>query len=113
MELGYPDAATVSTYVGIYAHKDTPAEYRRTLMDAMKKTCEEQDFKDAIGRIGEAHVCAGPEFMKEAIEKPIKIVVPILKELGIYAGQKWIMDVTVFTVWSDLDFDLQSPKREI
>jgi tripartite-type tricarboxylate transporter receptor subunit TctC len=86
VELGYPEAA-IPSFIGIYAHKDTPEAVKQTLMDAFKKTYDDPDFKKGIQKIGEEPRYGGPELMTEAIRKSEKVSVPILKEFGLYVGK--------------------------
>ena len=51
-EAGFPEAATLPTVVGLYAHKDTPEEIKRTLFDAFKKTYDDSEFKIGLGKLG-------------------------------------------------------------
>jgi tripartite-type tricarboxylate transporter receptor subunit TctC len=86
VELGFPEAA-VPSFVGLYARKNTPEDIKKTLMDALKKTFEEPEFKKGIEKLGEEPRYGGPEFMKEAIKKGGEVGLPILKELGLYVGK--------------------------
>jgi len=85
-ELGFPEAAKLITYVGLYAHKDTPEDVKKILIDAFKKIHEDPEFRKGIDKIGEEPKFGGPEFLKEAIAKAEEIGVPIIKELGLYRG---------------------------
>jgi tripartite-type tricarboxylate transporter receptor subunit TctC len=84
VELGYPEVAKLPTFVGLYAHKDTPEEIKKILIEAFRKTYEDPEFKKGIERLGEEPKFAGPEFMKEAIQNSEKIAIPILKEVGLF-----------------------------
>jgi tripartite-type tricarboxylate transporter receptor subunit TctC len=86
VELGFPEAA-IPSFVGLYAHKSTPEDIKKTLTDALKKTYEDPEFKKGIEKLGEEPRFGGPEFMKEAIKKGGEVGVPILKELGLYVGK--------------------------
>lgn len=86
IELGFPEAA-IPSYIGIYAHKDTPEDIKRILYEAFKKTCEDPEFRKGIENIGEKPRFGGPEFMREAIRKSAEISIPILKEFGLYVGK--------------------------
>lgn len=85
-ELGYPDAV-LPTFFGLYAHKDTPENIRKTLTDVCKKIYDDPEYKKGIEKLGEATRFGGPEFIKEAIKKQEEIGIPILKEVGLYVGQ--------------------------
>jgi len=87
LELGFPEAANLRTYFGLYVHKNTPETIRKTLIDAFKKVYEEPEFKKGIEKLGEEPRFEGPEFIKETIRKGAEIGVPILKELGLYVGK--------------------------
>ena len=84
VELGFPEVAKLPTFVGLYAHKDTPEEIKRILIETFRKTYEDPEFKKGIERLGEEPKFAGPEFMKEAIQNSEKIAIPILKEVGLF-----------------------------
>lgn len=86
VELGFHDAAKIGTFIGIYAHKNTPQEIKKTLYNAFKKIYDDPDFKKGIDKFGEEPRFEGPEYMKEAIKKSEELCVPILKELGLYVG---------------------------
>ncbi len=86
VELGFPEAA-IPSFVGLYAHKDTAENIKKTFMDAFRKTYDDPDFKKAIEKLGEEPRFGGPEFMKGAIKKGGEVAVPILKELNLYVGK--------------------------
>jgi tripartite-type tricarboxylate transporter receptor subunit TctC len=86
VELGFPEAA-IPSFVGFYAHKDTPENIKKTLFDAFKKTYEDPEFKKGIEKLGEEPRFGGPELMREAIRKSAEVGVPILKEFGLYVGK--------------------------
>lgn len=85
IELG---STSLITFSGIYVHKDTPEDIKQTLFEAFKKTYEDPEFKKGMDRIGEGMRFGGPEFIKESIKKDEEVSVPILKELGLYAGRQ-------------------------
>ncbi len=87
-ELGYPEVGKLATYIGLFAHSNIPDKARAVLTEAMKKTCEDPAFKAGVEKMGEAHVCGGPELLKDAITKGELVVTPALKELGLYVEQK-------------------------
>jgi tripartite-type tricarboxylate transporter receptor subunit TctC len=87
VELGFPEAAKMVTYVGMYAHKDTPEEIRKILFNAFKKTYDDPEFKKGMENFGEGSIFTGPEFMKEDIEKYAEASIPMLKEFGLYVGK--------------------------
>jgi tripartite-type tricarboxylate transporter receptor subunit TctC len=86
-ELGFLEATKLTTLLGVYVHKDTPEEVKRVLLDAFKKTSEDQEFKKGIENIGDEPRFGGPEFMIESIKEGVEIGVPILRELGLYVGK--------------------------
>jgi tripartite-type tricarboxylate transporter receptor subunit TctC len=83
-ELGFPEAAKLNTYVGVYAHKNTPKDVQKTLFDAFQKTYEDPQFKKGIETLAEEPRFGGPEFMRDAIKKCEEVGVPLLKEFGLY-----------------------------
>jgi len=86
VELGYPEAA-IPSLIGIYAHKNTPDDIKKILLDAFKKTFDDPAFKQGMAKIGEEPKFGGPEMMREAIRKSSEVGVPILKEFGLYVGK--------------------------
>ncbi len=87
LELGFPEASRLKTYFGIYAHKNTPEEIRKILVDAFRKTYEDAAYKKGIEKTGEEPIFGGPEFLKETIRKGQEVGIPVLKELGLYVGK--------------------------
>ena len=85
-ELGYPDAV-LPTYVGLYIHKNTQENIKKTLLDVCKKIYDDPEFKKGIEGLGEEPKWGGPEFIKEGIKKQEEIGIPILKELGMVVGK--------------------------
>ena len=55
VELGYPEAATLPTYVGLYAHKDTPEAIRNALTDAIERPTRILNFKRALTPSASSH----------------------------------------------------------
>jgi tripartite-type tricarboxylate transporter receptor subunit TctC len=86
-EIGYPDLTRLTPFVGLYIHKDTPANVRKLLTDALRKTYDDPEFKKAVDRTGDEPRFGGPEFIAESIKKGEEIGVPMLKELGLYVGK--------------------------
>jgi tripartite-type tricarboxylate transporter receptor subunit TctC len=84
VELGFPEAAKLATFNGLYAHKNTPEDAKKALLDVFKKIYEDPEFKKGIERMGDEPRFGGPEFIKEAIKKGEEAGVPIIKELGLY-----------------------------
>jgi len=87
VELGFPEAAKLVTYIGLYAHKNTPEDVKKVLIEAFKKTYEDPEFKKGIEKMGDEPRFEGPEFMKESIKRGEEIGVPLIKELGLYVGK--------------------------
>jgi tripartite-type tricarboxylate transporter receptor subunit TctC len=87
VELGFPDAAKLGTFVGIYAHKKTPDLIKSYLMGASKKIYDDPRFKKGMEQLGEEPVFGGPDFMRERIKRAEEVGVPMLKELGLYVGK--------------------------
>lgn len=88
IEIGYPEASRFATDVGIYIHRDTPEEVKQTLIDALKKICEDPEFKKGFETLAEEPRCGGPEYIIEAIKRAEEIGVPVIKELGLYIEKK-------------------------
>ena len=86
-ELGFPEAGKLLSFIGLYAHKDTPDEIKKILLNAFKKTFDDPEFQKGCERIGFASVFGGSEFLKEEIKKSIEIGIPLIKELGLYVGK--------------------------
>ena len=84
LELGFPDAGKLLVFVGIYAHKDTPEEIKRTLFNALKKTYDDPEFQKGCRELGYELRFGEPEFIKEEIKRGVEVGVPLLKELGLY-----------------------------
>ena len=87
VELGFPDAAKLGTFVGIYAHKNTPDPIKSYLMGTAKKIYDDPRFKKGIEQLGEGLAFGGPDFMRERIKRAEEVGVPMLKELGLYVGK--------------------------
>lgn len=83
-ELGYPEVATLPTYVGIYVHKDTPESIKKTLIDAMAKIYQDPEFKKGLEALGEEPKFGDPDFVRSVIKNGDAVAVPILKEFGLY-----------------------------
>jgi len=86
-ELGFPEAAKFKTLLSLYAHKNVPEDYKKTLFEAFKKTFDDPEFKKAFDVFGEAPVFAGTDAIKEQILEESKLTVPLLKEWGLYVGK--------------------------
>lgn len=81
-ELGFPERIII--YGGIYVHKDTPEDIKKTLFVAFEKTHEDPEFRKGMEIIGDEIRFERPEFIKASIIKLEEGGVPILKELGLY-----------------------------
>lgn len=88
LELGYPEVEKVTTFVGFYAHKNTPENIKKILIEGLKKTCEDSEVKKGIEELGEEPRYGSAEFITEAIKKGEEVGVPLIKELGLYVEQK-------------------------
>ena len=87
VELGFPDAAKLMTYVAIYAHKNTPEQIKTYLTGASKKIYDDPRFKKLHDIGGEDPQYGGPEFVRQTIRNAEEVGVPILKEIGLYVGK--------------------------
>jgi tripartite-type tricarboxylate transporter receptor subunit TctC len=83
-ELGFPN---VITYVGLYAHRNTPENVKSYLLEVFKKISEDPRFRKGVQDLGEDLKFGGPEFTTESIKKAEEITVPLLKEIGLYVGK--------------------------
>ena len=63
VELGYE---TFIIYHGIYLHKDTPADIKKTLFETFKKICEDPEFDKGLEKLGDA-----PKFCRAGIHEGI------------------------------------------
>lgn len=84
VELGFADVGKLMTFGGLYAHKNTPEDIRRILLDVFTKTLMDPELKKGIQNLGDEPRFEGPEFMKESIKKGEEVGIPIIKELGLY-----------------------------
>lgn len=83
-ELGFPEAGEFKALRGFFVHKDTPEEIKKILMDGLKKTYDDPEYKKRFEKLGEEPRFGGPEFIEESIKKAEKLGVPFLKEIGLY-----------------------------
>jgi len=86
-ELGFQEAGELKTIWGLWSHKNTSEEIKKTLRETFRKTYEDPELKKGIEKIGEEPNFAGPELMNEAIKRAEDAGVPMLKELGLYKGR--------------------------
>ncbi len=86
-EAGFPEVGRLNGFVGLYVHKDTPAEYKKTLFNVLKKTFDDPEFRKKLEAFGEEPLFAGPEFITEQINIFRKVAIPMLKEFGLYEGK--------------------------
>lgn len=86
-ELGFPDAAKLMTYAGLYIHKNTPESIKTYLTGICKKIYDDPGFKKLPDIGGEDPKFGGPDFVRETIKNTEEIGVPILKELGLLVGK--------------------------
>jgi tripartite-type tricarboxylate transporter receptor subunit TctC len=87
VELGFTEVGKLATLFGLYAHKDTPEEIKKILIDASKKIYDDPEFRKGMEKMGQEPRYGGPEFIKESIKKGEEVGVPIIKELGLYIGK--------------------------
>jgi len=87
LELGFPEAAKLQTFVGLYAHKNTPEEIKKILLDSFKKTYDDPEFQKGCEKYEYEPRFGGPEFLREEIRKCAEVGIPLLKELGLYVGK--------------------------
>jgi tripartite-type tricarboxylate transporter receptor subunit TctC len=87
LELGFSEAAKLPTLMGFYGHRNIPEEIQKTIYNALKKTCDDPDFRKGFGKLGEELKFEGSGFMKDAIRRCEEIGTPLLKELGLYIGK--------------------------
>ncbi len=87
IEIGFPEAARMATYIGLYCHKNVPEDVKAYLTGVSKKIFDDPKFKKGIEQLGEEAVYGGPDWMREQIKKTEEVSVPILKEIGLYVGK--------------------------
>jgi tripartite-type tricarboxylate transporter receptor subunit TctC len=87
VELGYPEVEKLTTVVSIYTHKNTPENVKKILVDALKKTYDDPEYKKGVEKLGEVPRWGGPEAAMASIKKAEEAGVPIIKELGLYIGK--------------------------
>jgi tripartite-type tricarboxylate transporter receptor subunit TctC len=87
LELGFPDAGKIRTFISIYAHKNVPDDAKKVLFNAFKKIYDDPEFKKAFENFGEAPLFVGPESIIEEIQEESKLTIPLLKEWGLYVGK--------------------------
>ncbi|MCG6533483.1 MAG: tripartite tricarboxylate transporter substrate binding protein [Syntrophales bacterium LBB04] len=87
VELGFPVAAILMTYVALYAHKNTPEAIKTYLTGVSKKIYDDPRFKKLPEIGGEDPQFGGPEFVRQTIRNAEEVGIPILKEIGLYVGK--------------------------
>lgn len=87
VELGFPDAAKLATFVALFVHKDTPEPIKQYLVRLGKQIYDDPRFRKLVDVGGEDPVYGDPEFVKKAIKSAEDVSVPLLKELGLYVGK--------------------------
>jgi tripartite-type tricarboxylate transporter receptor subunit TctC len=87
VELGFPDACKLATYVGVYAHRNTPENIKSYLVGVLKKIYDDPRFRKGVQDLGEDLKYGNPEWVMDSIRKAEEITVPILKEVGLYVGK--------------------------
>jgi tripartite-type tricarboxylate transporter receptor subunit TctC len=84
VELGYQELGKLIPIASLFAHKDTPDEIKKILIDCFKKVGQDPEYVKGLERIGEQCRPEGPEFVKEIIRSAEQVSVPLLKEFGLY-----------------------------
>jgi len=80
-EQGYP--AMITSWRGVFAHKDTPPEILEYLRDAFEKIIKSPEFADRANKFGEPpRYKSGPDFTKLAYDQD-EIMKNLVKELGL------------------------------
>ncbi len=86
-EAGFPEAAKLRSFAGIYTHRNTPEEIKAYLTNLSKKIYDDPRFKKGFEKLEEEPVFIGPDQMREMVKKAEEVAVPLLKELGLYVGK--------------------------
>jgi tripartite-type tricarboxylate transporter receptor subunit TctC len=84
VELGYQELGKMIPIASVFAHKDTPEEIKKILIDCFKKVGQDPEYRKGLEQIGEQCRPEGPEFVKEIIKSAEQVSVPLLKEFGLY-----------------------------
>lgn len=80
-EQGYP--AMITSWRGVFAHKDTPPEILEFLRGAFEKIIKSPEFADRANKFGEPPMYKdGPDFTQMAYEQD-KVMENLVKELGL------------------------------
>jgi tripartite-type tricarboxylate transporter receptor subunit TctC len=87
LELGYTDAAKLTTLNGLFIHKNTPEEIKRTLINTFEKIYQDPQFKEKLINFGEEPLFGGPEFFNKSIQDAREVGIPLIKKLGLYVEQ--------------------------
>jgi tripartite-type tricarboxylate transporter receptor subunit TctC len=87
VELGYPDAARLATYVALYVHRNTPDDIKKYLVKVSKQIYDDPRFKKLFEMGGEDPKWGGPEFVTKSVKDAEVVTIPMLKELGMYVGE--------------------------
>jgi tripartite-type tricarboxylate transporter receptor subunit TctC len=82
-ELGYP-GVELPAFQSLYCHKDVPEPIKKKLIDVLKKTYDDPEYKKGIASLDVDPRWGGPDFVSEQIKRSERIVVPVLKELGLF-----------------------------
>jgi len=75
LDYGFTDVPKMIALVGLYIHRETPEEIKRTLVEAFRKTYEDPEFKRKVAQIGEEPRFEGPEFLRDCIKKSEEVAV--------------------------------------
>jgi tripartite-type tricarboxylate transporter receptor subunit TctC len=84
VEAGYPEIGKMIPIASIFAHKDTPEEIKKTLIDCFKKVFQDPEYKTGLAQIGEQPRPEGAEVLRQMIKSAEEVSVPLLKEFGLY-----------------------------
>lgn len=84
VELGFPKVWSLNSSLALFAHKETPENIKNILINTSEKVSREQEFRDALERVGARPKFGGPEYVNQKIKNGEEVGVPILKELGLY-----------------------------
>lgn len=86
-ELGFEDVGKLRAIIGLFVHKNTPEEIKKTLINTFRKVYEDPEFRKGVEKVGEEPTFGEPKLMYQSIADLEEVGVPILKELGLYKGR--------------------------
>ncbi len=88
IELGHPELDVFPRSAGLFIHKQTPKNIQDILLAGFKKTYEDPAFKGGVEKLGDELRFEEPEFTKDRIKKAVVVAIPLLKEIGLYVGER-------------------------